>query len=459
MNYTDRERRIVLFACCVGGFVTPLLSTMMNLSLLNIGEEFGVGSHDLGYVNSAFLLASVVCMLPIARLGDIAGKRKVYLIGMGVIAAVCLIAPLSPSFWILIACRAVIGLASAATACMSIALIVDVHPFSSRGAAIGLHTMCIYIGLGIGPVIGGIVNDLVGWHGLFLLVVPMAAASMALMMMFKHEIAPDSGEHMDGRGTVLYVIAILLTMGGVMNLPETWAIVAMVQGMLVLVLFIANQSRSPSPMLNVGLFRNRVFSASCIATFMSYAASFSLSFFLPLYLGSIGMLTATQAGLLMCIQPAIQAVGTPLFGRLSDRMSDVRILPSVGIAIAAIGEFTVLFYSEQYSMPLVVLTMVLVGFGMSMFSAPNTSVIMSSVDRSETGEASAMVTIMRQTGMMVSMGIAMTMISVIMGSADNLEPSTYGSFIDVLCYTFIIAFLMCGTGAVLSMMRGKGRSA
>ena len=97
MSYTDRERRIVLLACCVGRFVTPLLSTMMNLSLLNIGEEFGVGSHDLGYVNSAFLLASVVCMLPIARLGDIAGKRKVYLIGMGVIAA-SVVAISTPAF-------------------------------------------------------------------------------------------------------------------------------------------------------------------------------------------------------------------------------------------------------------------------------------------------------------------------------------------------------------------------
>jgi MFS family permease len=148
-----------------------------------------------------------------------------------------------------------------------------------------------------------------------------------------------------------------------------------------------------------------------------------------------------------------------MFGRVSDRISDKRLLPSIGIAIAAVGELTVVFYTEQYSLPLVALTMVLVGFGMSMFSAPNTSVIMSSVPPAETGDASAMVSVMRQTGMMVSMGVAMLMISLIMGSADNLTPSTYGAFIDVLQYSFVIAFLMCCVGAVFSLMRGKGQRA
>ncbi len=459
MRYSPSEVRLILLACCVGGFVTPLLSTMMSLSLINIGDEFSVGSHDLGYVNTAFLLASAVGLVPAARLGDLIGKKKVYMIGMALIGTVCLLAPFSPNFWVLILCRALIGIGSAATTCMSMSLVVDVCPPERRGGAIGIQTMCIYIGLAIGPVIGGFVNDLAGWHALFFLVVPMAFASLALMMMFKHEIAPAMGGSMDGKGTILYSLAILLSMGGVVNLPETWAIVCLVLGVVFLVAFFRQQASISQRLLNVHLFRNRAFTASCLASFMSYAASFSLSFFLPLYLCSIGMLTATEAGFLMLIQPAIQAVCTPMFGRFSDRVSDKRLLPSIGIAIAAVGELTVVFYTEQYSLPLVALTMVLVGFGMSMFSAPNTSVIMSSVPPAETGDASAMVSVMRQTGMMVSMGVAMLMISLIMGSADDLNPSTYGAFIDVLQYSFVIAFLMCCVGAVFSLMRGKGQKA
>ena len=455
MGFTKKEMDLVLLACCLGGFVTPLLSTMMNLSLVNIGSEFNVGSHDLGYVNTAFLLTSVIAMVPAARLGDIIGRKRMYLLGMVIMGVACLLAPLSPNFWALILCRAVIGVGAAASTCMSVALIADVFPKEVRGGALGLQTMCVYIGLAAGPVIGGIVNDIAGWHGLFLLVVPLAVASIVCMSMFRHEITPACGSTMDYTGTVLYGIAILASMVGVLNLPELWAVVLLVIGVVFLIIFGLQQSRTENFLLNVHLFRSRVFTGSCVASFMCYAASYSLNFFLPLYLQNIGMMTSTEAGMMLLTQPFIQAIFTPMFGRLSDKMSDKRILPTVGMAIAAIGEISVVFYSTTLSTPIVMTTMVLVGFGFAMFSAPNTSILMSSVPPAETGEASAMTSVTRQTGMMVSMGIAMLCISVIMGSADNISPETYDDFLVVLRTAFVIAFMMCCIGAVFSVLRGN----
>ena len=158
----------------------------------------------------------------------------------------------------------------------------------------------------------------------------------------------------------------------------------------------------------------------------------------------------------MLIQPAIQAVGTPYFGRMSDRLRDKRILPTAGLVISAVGIATILTYGIGTPLWVIVVTLVVVGFGFSLFSAPNTSIIMGSVEPHETGEASAMVAVMRQTGMMVSMGIAMLFISVIMGSADNLAPETYDSFITVMRYSFGVCVAMCAVGAVVSMFRGKG---
>ncbi|MBQ8373438.1 MAG: MFS transporter, partial [Candidatus Methanomethylophilaceae archaeon] len=105
MAYTDLERRIVLIACSISAFITPLLSTMMNLSLVSIGEKFAVGSHDLAYVNTAFLLSSVIFMVPLAKVGDIYGKRRTYIAGLLVILVACILAILSPNFWFLIMCR------------------------------------------------------------------------------------------------------------------------------------------------------------------------------------------------------------------------------------------------------------------------------------------------------------------------------------------------------------------
>lgn len=102
---TARPTAGVLLACCFAGFIAPLLSTMMNLSLVNIGAEFGAGSHSLAYVNTSFLLSSVIFMVPMAKVGDIYGKKKMFLLGVALIAVASLLAAFSPSFWFLIGCR------------------------------------------------------------------------------------------------------------------------------------------------------------------------------------------------------------------------------------------------------------------------------------------------------------------------------------------------------------------
>ncbi len=456
MSYTQAERRMVLIACCAAGFVAPLLSTMMNLSLISIGAEFGVGSHSEAYINTAFLLSSVIFMVPMAKVADIYGKKRVFIVGVASIAVASVLAVVSPAFWFLILCRVVMGFGSACIVTTSISMITDVFPPEHRGGAIGLQTMCTYIGLAAGPPLGGFLNQYFGWHSVFLVVLPFAVAAIVGMGRFKGEIAPDRGGTLDTKGAVVYGIAIVLSMGGVINLPETWAFVCLVVGVIFLVVFVKVELTVADHMLNVRLFRNRVFSGSCLATFMNYAASYSISFFVALYLQSIGGLTSTEAGILMLVQPAVQAVLTPYFGRKSDEIGDKRILPTAGLLVSAVGLFQIFLFDVDTAMWEVALALVVVGFGFSLFSAPNTSVIMGSVDPKETSEASAMVAVMRQTGMMVSMGIAMLFISVIMGSADNITPDTYGEFITVLRYSFAICVAMSLVAAAASMMRGKG---
>ena len=126
------------------------------------------------------------------------------------------------------------------------------------------------------------------------------------------------------------------------------------------------------------------------------------------------------------------------------------------MGLTGLGVATFLLYGTELQLPLVLATMVTVGLGVSMFSAPNTSVIMGSVPREETSEASAMVSVMRQTGMMVSMGVAMLFISVIMGGADNLVPENYGVFVDVMHISFGVCLVMCVVGMVASLLRGSG---
>ena len=452
-GYGGSDRTLVLMACCFASFIAPLLGTMINLSLVSIGQEFGVGSHDLAYVNTSFLLSSVVFMVPIARVGDIYGKRRVFLAGVAVIAVASMMAVFTPSFSFLIACRVMMGAGAAAISTTSISMIADVFPADRRGGAIGLQTMCNFVGLAAGPPIGGALDDVFGWHSLFLLIVPMAMVAVLSMWRFRHEIRPDEGGRFDSRGSVLYGAGIMLSMLGMVNLPESWAVLSLVAGVAVMACFVLWQLRCPHHVLDVRLFRKGGFSGPCLAMFLIFVASNSIPYFMALYLQSIGGLSSMQAGMMMLLQPAVQSLGTPLFGRVSDRIGDKRLLPTAGMLITALGVSTVMLYGTVLSTPLVLATMLTVGFGLSVFSAPNTSVIMGAVEPDETGEASAMVMVMRQMGIMVSMGIAMLFISVIMGSADSIVSGTYGDFVEVLRCSFAVCTAACMVGAV-AVFRG-----
>jgi len=454
MAYDNGVVKAIILACCLSSFITPLLSTMMNLSLVNIGAEFGVGSHDLAYVNSAFLLASLIFMVPVAKIGDIIGKKRMFLIGLIVTITGCIAASISPNFWFVIVCRMIIGAGSSALAIEGISLLVDVVPANRRGAILGIQAMCIYTGLSIGPAVGGFINDLWGWRILFLITLPMAIATAVCLYGFKDDIVPDRGGSFDMRSAIVYALAITLSMVGVMNLPNIVAVVSLIAGIALILVFIRMQIGNSKCLLQMKLFKNKVFSGSCLATFMSYGASFSVSFFLALYLQSIGQLTATEAGILMMVQPVIQAVGTPICGKLCDRIVRKYILPTAGMGLIAMSTASFIFYDMDTTLAIVVITMVLGGVGFALFSAPNTTILMSSVPKENTGEASGLLSFMRQTGMVVSMGIAMMFISLIMGSMDNLCPETYGQFLEVIRWSFIVCTAMCIVGMGASMLRG-----
>lgn len=458
MGTRKNDAGLVLLAACLAGFITPLLSTMMNLSLVGIGDEFGVGSHELAYVNTAFLLSSVVFMVPLSKLADIVGKKRSFIVGLIVIALGVVLASVSPSFWWLIGCRVMMGAGAAATTSTSISILTDVCPPERRGQALGLQSMCVYIGLAGGPPIGGALNDLIGWHALFLFVLPLALGALVCMSMYPSEIAPDAGKALDWKGSVLYGVGISATMIGVINIVEPWAPPLLVAGIVLIALFVFWQSQIPNYLLNVRLFRSRVFTGSCIAAFLLYASSYSVSYFLALYLQHIGALSSTEAGALMLIQASVQAVCSVYFGRLSDRIADKRLLPSAGCMITAAGVTLYLFYGTTMDLVLVVASLVVVGLGLGMFASPNTSVIMGSVPRDETGEASAMVAVMRQTGMMMSMGVAMFFIAAMMGGSDMIVPENHAAFVEVIHMSFAVCLSMCIAGLIASLLRGRSAS-
>ena len=386
----NADVKTLLVACCIGALMMPLMSTMMNLALVDIGEWFGVGSKDLAVVNTIFLLGSVAAMVPLARISDIAGRKKIFIVGLVITIISAVVAAFSPHFYVLLAMRFMMGAGSAAVSVTSVVMLTEVFPLERRGWAIGVQTACIYVGSAIGPTFGGIICDLLGWKDIFFLIIPFALVSLVFILRFKREfITCEDGACMDYKGAALFTAAVLVTICGLMGLPGLWRgpvgiqdalpLLLIIAGVIITYYFMRSIKKAESPVLDTSVFKYKVFSRACLAAYLNYASSFAVSFFLALYLQRIGALSPMQAGMVIMIQPAIQVVLTAKFGSQSDKIRDKRILPTVGMAITAVGVAMIIFLGTEVDLWYVGLLLAVLGVGYGIFAAPNTSAVMSSV--------------------------------------------------------------------------------
>ncbi|MFA6710197.1 MAG: MFS transporter [Candidatus Methanomethylophilaceae archaeon] len=452
-----QKRRLVLIATCIATFVSPAMGTMVNLALTAIGAEFNVSTHDLGWIASCFFIASVIFLPPMARLSDIYGKKKIFYVGLLILLIGSILSSLSTDMVMLCASRVIVGAGSSAISCCTISMIAELYPPETRGAAIGINTAAVYLGLSLGPVIGGFLTEMLGWRSVFYIIIPISLITWMVMFLSKQEFSGDPSRTFDAKGSVFYGLMITVLMAGVVNLPDTWAVIAIAAGLVMLVLFLRSQTKIDEPIFNVNLFRSSRFTRAIFATFLNYASVYCVSFFLALYLQTIGELSASTAGLVLLSQPMIQVIFTPVMGRLSDRM-DKRYLPTIGMAITTVGLVMLLFVGLKVDIPLIVVAEVIIGFGYATFSAPNTAAIMSYVPKEEYNNASATIAVLRQTGTMASMGMAMCVIALVMGSAESLLPDNFSAFVSTMHVSWIICIIMCMTGSLISWFRGAASS-
>jgi MFS family permease len=199
---------------------------------------------------------------------------------------------------------------------------------------LGINVASIYFALSVGPVLGGVLVDHFGWKSIFIATVPLCLIVMALIIWkLRGEWATAKGERFDYSGAVIYGVTIIALMCGLSFLPETWAIGLTIAGILALTGFVWYEMKSPSPLLDINLFRrNTPFAFSSLAALINYAATFAISFLLSIYLINIKGYSPTVAGYILVTQPVFQAIFAPIAGRLSDRI-EPRIIASIGMAV------------------------------------------------------------------------------------------------------------------------------
>ena len=448
-----QTRRAALTVATLTSFLGPFLASSVNVALPSLGEELRMSAVGLAWVNTAFLLTASSFLIPFGRLGDLYGRRRIYCYGVAVLGLASGFLGFAGSGAAMLGWRAVQGLGAAMVMATALPILVAVFPSRERGAAIGLNVAAVYAGLSTGPYLGGLLTELLGWRAVFWLYPPLAAFLLVVAVWLLPE---DRGEpeSFDWTGSLLLVASLLALMYGVSALPSATAAAAVGVGFVGLLVFTYVESRIRNPVLDLGLLRhNRVFAFSSLAALIHYAATFAVSFLMSLYLQKIRALSPQSAGLVLVAQPAVQALLSPLAGRLSDRLQP-RVVASSGMAVTFFGLVLLAFVDDASSLGSLVARLGLLGIGFAFFSSPNTSAIMGSVAPSLYGLAAAMVASARQLGMMLSMALVMLVLALGLGQAP-VGPETGPAFLTSMRMTLSLFAVLCALGIVASMVRGE----
>jgi EmrB/QacA subfamily drug resistance transporter len=450
-------KKAALLVATLTSFLTPFMGSSVNIALPSIGREFAMNAVLLGWVATAYLLSAAMFLVPFGRLADIHGRKKIFLYGILTYALSSFLSAIAPSAVWLVCARILQGIGSAGIFGTSIAILTSVYPMGERGKVLGISVAAVYSGLSLGPFLGGFLTQQLGWRSIFFLNVPLSLLIIAFTLWrLKGEWAGAKGERFDFAGSAIYAVSLPAMMYGFSLLPATSGAWLIGLGVLGLFAFVRWEMKKESPVFDINLFRNNaVFAFSSLAALINYGATFAITFLLSLYLQYTKALSPQQAGAILVSQPVVMALFSPLAGKLSDKI-EPRVVASTGMAFTMVGLFLFTFLSQNTDLGFIILNLILVGFGLALFSSPNTNAVMSSVERKFYGVAAATVGTMRLTGQMLSMGIAMLVFAVYIGRAE-ITPENYPLFLRSAQTAFIIFTALCFGGIFASLARGKVR--
>ncbi|HEX3391001.1 MAG TPA: DHA2 family efflux MFS transporter permease subunit [Solirubrobacteraceae bacterium] len=390
------RKRLTLVACILGSSIALLDSTVVNVALPTIQRDLGGGLAAQQWVVNAYLLTLGSLILVGGSLGDLYGERRIFALGVGGFGAASLLCALAPTIGLLIAARALQGVAGALLTPSALAVIVATFNESERGPAIGSWTAWGGIATVLGPLAGGELLQITSWRAIFLINLPLVAICVALILTVIPRASPvgAKGRSIDFLGAILCALGLGGPVFALIEQPRLgWSSPAvwfpMIAGVVLLVCFLVHESRTRDPMLPLALFRRRNFSAGNVETLAMYAGLAILFFFLTIFLQQIGGYTPLQSGLATLPATLVMFALSKRFGALADRHGP-RFFMGAGPLVAACG----LLLFQRIGVHVDYVTDVLPGIlvfslGLAMTVAPLTAAVLAGVDTGQAGIASA----------------------------------------------------------------------
>ncbi|HOK38927.1 MAG TPA: MFS transporter [Bacteroidales bacterium] len=448
----------ILLLVAVSSFLGSFLGSAVNIALPQIEKDFLLNSLQLSWIVTAFLLSTAMFLLPVGKLGDIVGIKVIFKIGLVIFSIASMLCALSFSGTQLIIFRFFQGIGAAFVSTTGPAILVSEFPPQKRGRVLGISVSAVYLGLALGPILGGVIAFYFGWKTLFYLSAAIGTVilfpAFSILQKNTKDFKTVNYNKQTFRNVILFLLGLPLLIYSTTQFPKVHGWILFLTGLTLLSFYIFLEKKSEFPAFEVKLFfKNRIYLFSNLAALINYSATFAIIFMLSLYLQKVKHLSPREAGMILVFQPVIMAIFSPITGRLSDKIQP-RYLASLGMLFCSIGLLGFSFLTETSSIFFIIALLVIVGFGIALFSSPNMNTIMSSVSKQYYGQASGTAATMRVLGQIFSMSIVAIFFVVFFGktAVNQIENEI---FLRAEKFIFLILSFICIIGMILSFYRGK----
>jgi EmrB/QacA subfamily drug resistance transporter len=399
----DYSRKwLVMSALGMGIFLATIDGSIVNVALPTLVTQFNTRFEVVQWVVLGYLLTLATLMLSIGRLADIVGKKPIYLAGMFIFTIGSLMCGLSQTIYWLIGFRIFQAIGAAMMISLGTGILTEAFPPQERGKALGIVGAIVSIGIITGPTLGGFLIDLISWHWIFFVNIPVGIIGSFMVIRFLPNVRAIQGQRFDFWGAGSLFISLLsfllaLTLGQKIGFTHLRILILFAAWAIFFVCFLVAELIVKQPMVDLRLFRNQLFSLSLFTGFITFVSTGGIVLLMPFYLENVLGYNPHQVGLMLAIVPISAGLISPLSGTLSDRFG-TRPVSTFGLFIMLIGYISLLSLGTQTTSLGYILRFFPVGLGIGIFQSPNNSAIMGSAPREKLGIVSSLLSLTRSLG-------------------------------------------------------------
>jgi len=408
---TDNYKWKALITMAMGALMATMDVSITNIAFPTLTRIFAVDMATVIWVTVGYVLVSTSSMLVLGKIGDAAGRKRIYSTGMLIFTLGMAACSLSRSMGELIFYRCIQGLGAAMLVSCGAAIVTEAFPLEETGRGLGLLGISVSLGFIIGPVLGGFLLDWLDWRAIFYVRTPFSFLTFIMgLILLKKDRTAFHGFRLDLAGALTSSLGIFCIVYGVSQAREAGflspgVLLWVMSGIIVLTGFAFQERRAKDPLLDLSLFRDRTFLVASLSLFLSFISAPPFILVMPFYLMQGIAMTPSQAGFLLAVNSVATIVCGPVSGALSDKFGAERFA-AAGAAATALAFVLMMFFDLDTGIAAIIPVLILLGVGIGMFQTPNSSMIMGSVPRDRLGTASALMGTLRQVGISLGMALA-----------------------------------------------------